>query len=552
MHGPTFENPVPAAAPDRKKAEREELERRAEALKAAFRQVRDLLDSAFSYKAAEEGRVAALTSASELLERHRPEIDLVLEDGRLLSGAAFEIKRLVQTCAEQLETIHPKRRLGKESRLATQAVQGRLLAGLAEHLPTFERMIGTKGHLSGRHEAMELLPLLIAHGDDEQALSGVETFRRQEKEYAVDVERDIADRKQGKPSGAGGWMAAHLIAYGTPERSETTAAMTAEMIRTTDFSKGEKEFVAGDILERLSRLRAVPAAEPPPADRLEALLEAPLGEAGLDAGECLRAWNDSLWLSEERIGKKKIIKQNVHAALSIEAKRPGAAALLRREFGVMDFGRYPEDLLLKQCETSDDPESPYGVLIVARDDHNGRLYGERETWSGLDKGLEDKYLLRVVECGSKQELARRLLQMDRRYGKSQKIGFALLFGHGSKDGVTLGSVEDPEVTGPIKRKSRPDQRIAADDLKGPGFRRGAGLLRPDAQIAVIACSTGAEGGFVDHVASELGHPAVGPAAPGNLSSIKPIFAPEGSVRFEIAFNWTEARHSEPGHGDEQG
>lgn len=81
------------------------------------------------------------------------------------------------------------------------------------------------------------------------------------------------------------------------------------------------------------------------------------------------------WLeSTKKDNMPRIIAKNLSAIRLLEQKEPGIVQRLYEEFGIRDFARYPEELLISQDKNQKDIQQPYGIVIYPRNDHNGAFY----------------------------------------------------------------------------------------------------------------------------------------------------------------------------------
>lgn len=243
------------------------------------------------------------------------------------------------------------------------------------------------------------------------------------------------------------------------------------------------------------------------------------------AGTMLSKWlTDRFCLSEKmlsawlEVGHDSDIRPEINFAKHIstlrelESERPTSAATLEKEFGVRAFGRYSPEMLLRQVRERNDTEKPYGVLVMARGDHNGALFNARplEAFRGLEH-----HLTRIIEVESLREAARRFLQMERR--GYPKASFMLIGGHGTPDAVQLGIASNYDAQG----MSESGQQFDTRHLKGRGVERfGERFLQPDAPVIFDSCSTGVEGGISENASRVWGLEMIAPAMPCFVNAIE--------------------------------
>lgn len=199
---------------------------------------------------------------------------------------------------------------------------------------------------------------------------------------------------------------------------------------------------------------------------------------------------------------------NMEALSSLEKQRPGISRVLYREYGILNYSRYPEELLVEQFDQRAITDKPYGVIIDAVADYNGsRLhYSNHNILRKLRSDLQGKYFLRIAEVDGKYGLARALIGLNNRYGETQKISFALLRGHGTRESVQLGSLAD--------RGS-----LSLEDLKGESAKKVKDFFVPNPMIVITACHTGETNGLGERLAEVLQGRVMAPDGVSALESL---------------------------------
>ncbi len=94
------------------------------------------------------------------------------------------------------------------------------------------------------------------------------------------------------------------------------------------------------------------------------------GIYGKEAVSTIAAWKKS----DEHKRVPRAIAENVGTIAELEEKQPGCVERLSHEFGIKDFARYPMELLLTQDTNRENTDTPYGIIMYDRQDHNGALY----------------------------------------------------------------------------------------------------------------------------------------------------------------------------------
>ncbi len=222
-------------------------------------------------------------------------------------------------------------------------------------------------------------------------------------------------------------------------------------------------------------------------------------------------------------------KMNIEAINSIEEKRPGITKLLIAKFGIYNFGRYPEDLLIRQYDEYEDQSLPYGIAVFAEDDHNGAEFENKEELQELGDQLVGKYALRIAESDGKMDLLRLLTRLRLKYGNNHKISFVIVGGHGNKDLITLGNVNNLM-----------DREIFIQDIAEYSGRKYQ-LLEKDATIILLSCDAGKSKGVGSKISKVMDTTVIAPGGHTGLNSIEPIFNKTGGLSFKVEYNASKIR-----------
>lgn len=168
-------------------------------------------------------------------------------------------------------------------------------------------------------------------------------------------------------------------------------------------------------------------------------------------------------------------------------------------FNVSCFGRYGEDLLIRQFDKRNDKEVTYGVYFVAKFGERGGLYGTENHLKAFSKNVPENFVLNIVEVGSGASMIRAKDEILELYG--HKAAFGLVEAHGSPFDFQIGdeSTEDGIVTADI-------------------FKELSLLFENKAPIAFNSCCVGVRGGLAQQ-ASEYGMYCIGPIEPAGARSI---------------------------------
>lgn len=214
---------------------------------------------------------------------------------------------------------------------------------------------------------------------------------------------------------------------------------------------------------------------------------------GFDLG-IIKDWSDSE-------------KYHLEAIEALEKERPGIVNVLHNEYGISCFGLYPQDLLIKQYDSRDDRSMPFGIYLSARGEPNGPSSRGNVNYLllDLDKEMKGKFLLRIVEAGGRLSVIKNLLKLNKRYGLSQKIQFAIVTGHGEKDRIIFGT--------------RSDQDLRIEDLDGRSASKSGEIFVEHPIIILESCTTGAEGGIAQRLSKAMQAEVIAPDRPGFLDAI---------------------------------
>jgi len=251
----------------------------------------------------------------------------------------------------------------------------------------------------------------------------------------------------------------------------------------------------------------------------EALLREAIEKYGLDYYKLHDAW----WSHRHSSGfPEPSIFTNIVRIHEIEAQKEGTAQLLFKEYGIRNFERYPAELLLAQAEAHKDGTKPYGIILNPENDWNGAFSNDSQIWAVINSQLKHYgYFLRVVESESKQEIARRLISLDKWYGKSHKISFAFIGGHGTENSIKFGG-------------EAPRNSISIDDLAGHGVKKTNKFFELNPTIVLVSCSTGAERGIGQKLSEMLNAKVIAPKAPTALRRAN-VFLEKDQLVFEVSY-----------------
>ncbi len=293
--------------------------------------------------------------------------------------------------------------------------------------------------------------------------------------------------------------------------SERSKELAGRILRGMTYfdNEDEQDVRVGTIPEKVSRL---------------------LEFFGLPVEKAVSAWNSSR--SELSVGDHymlKIWEYNLRELISLEVSQPGITSYLYSNFGILDFDRYPREILLDQYENRNNSETPYGVVLYPYNDHNGAFYN-RQPLNGLHSDLRKIGLnLRVYECADKLSVISALNRARHAYGK---ISFAVIGGHGTEHSIQFG-----------QGNSR-NNLLSSEDILRSGASTVTQAFIDDPTIILVSCSTGAEKGIGQEI-SDLGATVIAPNMPTTLKDIS-VVGHSGKLQFTAEYSQDEhlARYSQ--------
>src|SRR3989344_5329498 len=258
------------------------------------------------------------------------------------------------------------------------------------------------------------------------------------------------------------------------------------------------------------------------AERTKGFFRDILEKTGRPWREVLESWWRGGKRSAEQTGGRSAtmdVLDNISLILEMESVEPGSVKTLSEQYGILEFGRYPLPLLRQQYKERN-ASTPYGLIIFPRDDHNSGFQQVTNVLNSFHKELKPLgYSVKVIEVGDKIELARRLMELDQRFGeRAGKIAFAVIGGHGTQNSIQLGAGD-----------TAGKQYIITPDVWKPRTRRAQSLLRDHAPMVLVSCSTGLGGmGIGKALSTVFRTKVIAPETDTHLTELHPILKPDGS------------------------
>ncbi len=223
------------------------------------------------------------------------------------------------------------------------------------------------------------------------------------------------------------------------------------------------------------------------------------------------------------------LANNLEAIRFLEFSKEGSSAYLQKKFGINQFARYPQQLLLGQAIGIERPDR-YGLAVYCQDDWNGALKEARQYLYTLPLQLQSQapgVKLFIAECTSLRELVSRLLDSTPDPGSTQQpLQFLIVAAHGSNNGFTLSK----EVHG----------RVTIEDFDRPGSSRLEGLLAPNASVVFDSCDAGGIGGIADAARTTLSRPSSGAVISFTTSSILINNVTPSGIELKATYDRNEA------------
>ncbi len=183
-------------------------------------------------------------------------------------------------------------------------------------------------------------------------------------------------------------------------------------------------------------------------------------------------------------------------------------AKLHEKNGLERFSRYSMKVLLSACYPTGGRKN--ALILASKADHNNAFYGE---FGKLDDLVDQGHNINLYEVGSIEDVSEKV----REASIMVPIDLLVIAGHGGPDGVQLGGNLLKFLDG-----------ITSRDLYGRFHDLLNKALSPNAQIVLIACSTGAwDSSFAGILKEKTGRQVFANDVSGGLRDW--AFNPDGSI-----------------------
>ena len=257
------------------------------------------------------------------------------------------------------------------------------------------------------------------------------------------------------------------------------------------------------------------------------ILNKKLAATGLDIQD-LRTW----WARGHQGDPIEFIKNNIEAIEKLEVSKPGITKFLNTQYGVRDFSRYPQEVLIRIYEQREEKTVPYGLIIFPKDDWNGAFNHKQKIFKDLAQQLQQfGYSLRIIECESKRDLARRIIKVNKLYGQAS---FAIVGGHGTENSIAFGNFYSDNL----------NSKLSKEDLLGRGVGRGSKFFIPNPSIILSSCSTGKNEGIGQRLSEVYNARVIAPDIPTSIHKISVVKdAATDSLVFEVGYYKKESGRS---------
>lgn len=264
--------------------------------------------------------------------------------------------------------------------------------------------------------------------------------------------------------------------------------------------------------------------------RSKGVLEAVLSHYLLDPDKIRNDWLKGI--PGDRM--PELITENLFTIAQLERIRPGICNSLNNNFGISNFARYPQELLVEQYDAENKKDDmPYGVVINAKDDSSGSFYQRSKVYSHLFGQLRDRYRVRIWEIEDQYGFVHALNVSRNTYGQ---ISFAIVGGHGEKDSIDFGGLTIKGAFGAFGMFDNKGISMEDAQRKGALALKRAFIKNPT--IVLSSCSTGDLGGVGQEI-SKIGGKVIAPPVDTYPESIDPIFLEDGGIDLKVVYHGTK-------------
>ncbi len=204
-------------------------------------------------------------------------------------------------------------------------------------------------------------------------------------------------------------------------------------------------------------------------------------------------------------------------------RRFGREKMMRlvKDYGITSFRSIPSDILSSQANFNEQGDLNKQIIIVFLpfSDHNGALRGLGPVLSDLYDNVFKTHNIVCAQIKHQYEVYRCLSRVRKDYGSDQnnyQADHLIVMVHGSKDRLLFGPSESDVIT--------------AEKIKEFGRTHTAdAILKKEAQVLLVSCSTGQSGGIGETIAMTYGRSVQAPDKPTNVISFVVNYTSDGKL-----------------------
>jgi hypothetical protein len=204
--------------------------------------------------------------------------------------------------------------------------------------------------------------------------------------------------------------------------------------------------------------------------------------------------------------------------ISLEHERPGITQTLLSDYGIKEFRRYPNEVLLKQFDNKDS-NIPYGLVMYTNEDHNQAFDMKEDLIKSIFDQTSERLGIRITEFDSKYEIIKRLASLNKKYGDKNKISYLLLGAHGEEESFQVTYAES----------------VDKSELEGQGVKRMKDFFVKNPEIVLASCSTGVENGIGQKISEVYEAKVYAPQKPTSVDSISINFDATNRPLFNVKY-----------------
>jgi hypothetical protein len=231
------------------------------------------------------------------------------------------------------------------------------------------------------------------------------------------------------------------------------------------------------------------------------------------------------WTEGSGSGGEYDLGHALSVMVAVERSCPQGVKALAERYGIREFYRYPSDLLVAQLN-EEDIQQPYGIIVYPRADYNGAFdsRNDRRIMENMFEETRGHHGLKLFEADGTVDLARILISLDRKYGRDNKIAFAVLAGHGSSYSIRFGD------------HHRRRDALYQTQLAEPGARRTKDFFVQHPTVIFFSCSTGEDQGIAQEISKQLEAQVIAPTQPTRPSDVAVSYSHAGEPHFTVEYS----------------